>query len=90
MPALHGVGMALKPKEYGEELIGNEYCLSEIPDFQGLLPKAYDASVPVFALLNNEIRETGPILTGLIEKREQFRTQFRSLSDHIVKMMAYA
>src|SRR5262249_44816713 len=36
MPALHGVGMALKPKEYGEELIGNEYCLSEIPDFQGL------------------------------------------------------
>lgn len=75
VPAFAKAGMALRQNEYGP-LVENEYCLSEIPDFQGLLPKAYDAGVPVYALENDEINETGPILAGLIERREQFREQF--------------
>jgi chromosome partitioning protein len=90
VPALQSVHMALAPEQYGHSLMANEYCLSEIPDFQGLLPKAYDAGVPVFALEDEEIRETGPILAGLKEKREQFRQQFQLLSDSIVRTIEYA
>jgi hypothetical protein len=88
-PAFQKTGMALQPNEYGQNLIDSEYCLSEIPDFQGLLPKAYDAGVPVFALNDNEINETGPILTGLLEKREQFNEQFQELGESIVRIIGY-
>jgi len=90
VPALRVSGMALTPEQYGPELIASGYCLSEIPDFQGLLPKAHDAGVPVFAIRDNEIREAGNVLAGMKEKRALFRQQFESLSDLIEEKLAYA
>ena len=90
MPALGTSGMALEPEQYGQALIENGYCLSQIPDFQGLLPKSNDAGVPIFDLLDSEIRETGPVLDGLKEKRELFQDQFEGLCNDIVKLLGYA
>ncbi|MDX0605552.1 AAA family ATPase [Sinorhizobium medicae] len=47
--ALQAAGMALPLQNYAG-LEREHFCLAEIPDFQGLLPKAYEAGVPVFAL----------------------------------------
>lgn len=80
-------GMLLPPAGYPPELISNGYCLSEIPDFQGLLPKAYDAGVPVFELTDDEIRESGPVLEGMRIKRKAFLDQFEELSDKIIKTL---
>jgi hypothetical protein len=89
LPALHGAGMDLTNAQYGN-LTSAGYCLGEIPDFQGLLPKAHDAGVPVFALTDTEIHETGPVLAQLKEKRKVFRDQFTNISKLVIEKTGYA
>lgn len=88
--ALSSADMTLEPDDYGDELIADSYCLSEIPDFQGLLPKSQSAGVPVFELTNAEIHESGVVLEGLQQKREDFRQQFALLSSTIAQIIAHA
>jgi cellulose biosynthesis protein BcsQ len=90
VPSLRPSGMTLTESQYGADFVRGGYCLSEIPDFQGLLPKAHDAGVPVFAIRDNEIREAGNVLTGMKEKRTMFHGQFEELSETIEQKLAYA
>lgn len=87
--ALQAGGMTLQQGDYGTLPVAG-YCLAQIPDFQGLLPKSNDIGVPVFELVDAEIRETGPVLAGLQEKRALFENQFRDISDKLIDMLAYA
>ncbi|OYX50887.1 MAG: chromosome partitioning protein ParA [Sphingomonas sp. 32-66-10] len=87
VPALNLAGMTLEPEVYADH---PDYCLGEIPDFQGLLPKSHDAGVPVFALLDNEIGETGPVLANAIERRDRFHGQFSIISENIVQIISHA
>lgn len=88
--AMEKSGMVFLPEQYGADFIGAQYCLSEIPDFQGLLPKSHQIGVPVFALTDGEIGETGPVLANMKEKRNLFETQFSQMSEKIVALMAHA
>ena len=88
LPALESQGMALPRTSYGMQLVNEGLCLGQIPDFQGLLPKAISAGVPVFDIENEEIGETGPVLAGMVRNRERFLEQFRTLSDKIVELMS--
>lgn len=90
VPAFAAEGMTFKPEEYGPEIIADKYCLSQIPDFQGLLPKSNDAGVPIFDVLDSEIGETGTVLDGFKVKRELFRSQFEELSKKITSTLDYA
>ncbi|WP_165190533.1 ParA family protein [Caulobacter soli] len=82
-------GLTLPDAAYND-ISANGYCLGEIPDFQGLLPKSHDAGVPVFELTDQEIGETGPIFTGFRDKRDSFYGQFESISDSIAVELGYA
>lgn len=82
--------MVLSDDQYGEEFRKSDYCLGEIPDFQGLLPKSYQAGVPVFALADDEIRETGTVLDQMKTKRNTFKDQFSYLGSEIEKLVSYA
>lgn len=84
------VGMTLNSEQYTEAFIESAYCLDEIPDFQGLLPKSYQAGVPVFELLDTEIDETGPVLDQMIKNRNRFAEQFRVLNDKLIELLHYA
>ena len=86
VPALQHAGMTLEPAAY-EPL--PDYCLGEIPDFQGLLPKSHEAGVPVFALRDEEIGETGPVFANAVERRDRFAGQFQSISDRLIRMLEY-
>jgi hypothetical protein len=81
--------MTLALADYGD-LIEARYCLSEIPDFQGLLPKSSDVGVPVFEIQDNEIHETGPVLAGFKTRRDSFRAQFQSIADKLVALLSHA
>ena len=87
--AISTVGMTLSAGEYTKDFIDGGYCLEEIPDFQGLLPKSYQAGVPVFDLLDNEMEATGPILHGMIERRDNFRSKFQSLNSKLISLLAH-
>jgi chromosome partitioning protein len=84
------VGMTLEPEQYTEAFIESGYCLDEIPDFQGLLPKSYQAGVPVFELLDAEINETGPVLDQMIKNRNNFEGKFQGLNKKIIELLSYA
>lgn len=77
------------PTEQYEGVAGDEFCLAEIPDFQGLLPKSHDAGVPVFDLTDGEINETGPVMAGFQEKRAAFKAQFDAIGDKIIAILAH-
>ena len=89
-PALAKAGMTLEPGQYDCASARDGFCLSEIPDFQGLLPKSHVAGVPVFALTDAEINETGPILEGLREKRRLFKEIFERTTAHIEVLLSHA
>lgn len=80
LPSLRESGMAKTDEEYGSGLIENGLCLAAISAFQGLLPKANAAGVPVYALSDDEIGETGAVLEELQKKRRDFNDSFNSFA----------
>lgn len=90
IPALSKARMTFPLEDYSEELRSNGFCLGEIPDFGGLLPKAYDAGVPVFELSDAEIGETGHVLDGMRTKRDQLRSKFGDVSSELLKLLDHA
>lgn len=78
-PTLNNFNMILPTVAYDNAGITADYCIAEIPDFQGLLPKSNDAGVPVFSITDQEIGEAGAVRDGLIQKREVFRTLFQDI-----------
>lgn len=87
-PALHNVGMLLGDEVYRASLIHNGLCLSEIADFQGILPKALAAGVPVYEVSDEEIGETGPVLEQMQANRARFKELFTSLANEIQRLTA--
>jgi hypothetical protein len=86
---LSKAGMTLSEADYGS-IKKDQYCLGEIPDFQGLLPKSHSVGVPVFEIRDDEMRETGPILDGLVEKRNMFGQQFADISTKLINLIDHA
>lgn len=83
--------MLLPLENYEEASIhqNNGFCLQEISDFQSLLPRSYDAGVPIFDLENEELKASGPILEQLKEKRDIFNELFVNFSNQIVGISKY-
>lgn len=90
LPALSKADMTFEAGQYSEQLKAKGYCLDEIPDFGGLLPKANTAGVPVFELTEEEIGETGPVLDGMRTKRDQLRAQFAGVAAEIASLLTHA
>lgn len=87
VPTLCRAGMTFADDIYSAALRTNGYCLAEIPDFGGLLPKANAVGVPVFDLTDDEIAETGPVLDGMKIKRDQLREQLGLVADELAAML---
>jgi cellulose biosynthesis protein BcsQ len=83
------VGMILQPNEYGLDFRESNYCIDEIPDFQGLLPKSHQAGVPVFELSDAEIGETGKVFEQMANNREKFKQKFQAISEKLIALLSY-
>jgi len=90
VPAISKQHMLFDPAAYEQAGIGDDYCLDEVPDFQSLLQRSVDAGVPVFALTDEEIGQTGPVLEGMQKNRERFREKFSTITDMILEVVSYA
>jgi len=82
--------MTLNQHEYSLNFVSERYCLGEIPDFQGLLPKSHQIGVPVYELLDAEIRETGTVLDDMKNNRERFKNEFESINEKLISLLTYA
>jgi cellulose biosynthesis protein BcsQ len=89
-PSLDKVFMTLSLENYQEAnvLSDNGFCLQEISDFQSLLPRSYDAGVPVFDLADEQLKVSGPVLKQLKEKRNEYKQLFETLAWQIERLMS--
>lgn len=89
VPALHKAGMTFRANEYGD-IAEDKYCLGQISDFQGLLPKSNEAGVPVFAIKDSEIKESGPVLLTAKTNRDKFKNQFEMIAAKVNTLLNHA
>jgi chromosome partitioning protein len=90
IPALRLKNMVFDASIYTNAGISVDLCLSEIPDFQGLLPKANDIGVPEFAMEDNELGEVGAVRDAMIVKRDAFYELFKIISKQVTSICDYA
>ena len=90
VPAIKPMGMMFDDAIYQQCQIPDDYCLAEISDFQGLLPKAHSIGVPIFEITDEEIGERGPVLEQMVGKRNDFNGMFSTIADKIISLADYA
>lgn len=82
IPNLRVADMLIESNRYQDQ----DFCLEEIPDFGGLLPKSFEAGVPVYALGDEDINETGIVLDGLKSKSKDLNDKITSMATKIKVM----
>ena len=82
VPKLSVANMLISPNKY----LDQDFCLEEIPDFGGLLPKSFEAGVPVYALGDEDINQTGIILDNLKSKSKDLNDKITSMATKIKVM----
>nr|WP_256703208.1 AAA family ATPase [Burkholderia ubonensis] len=87
-PALKNAGLTLLDNDYPGALRNDGFCLEEIPDFGALLPRSHEAGVPVFALRDDELGASGPVLANMITKRGQIHEQLASVAQTLQDLMS--
>ncbi len=90
VPAMKKHNMLFEPDIYAKAHIQADFCVAEIPDFQTILQKATNANVPVFAIQDNQIQESGVVLEQLQNKRAEYNTLFEKIANQIITVAQYA
>lgn len=92
VPALAKHGAAFLPETYqvaGVD-VAKGYCLAEISDFNSLITASQNYQTPVFALDQSMLGHVGTVLAQDIVKRDEFKTVFEKLADHVIAIAKYA
>ncbi|MDD2905683.1 MAG: AAA family ATPase [Sulfurimonas sp.] len=84
------LNMVFDRETYSAASIPVDFCIAEIPDFQGLLPKAYESGVPVFAIDDDEIHESGTVQTEMKTKRDRFYQEFETIAKQLIIVKNHA
>ena len=82
VPALKKENMLFDDAKY----VFDDYCLCEIKDFASLGQKSQEYNVPVYALTDEEIGQSGVILEQLKDSRNKFNRQFNELAHFIINL----
>ncbi len=82
--SLFEAGMMLSQDKYQE----HDFCLARIPDFQTLNSSYQTYGIPIFALSDDQLRYSGPILDQYQKMRERFHTIFSDFADRVIDVTA--
>ena len=89
-PSFKEAGMTFPSDAYREAEIDEFKALTEIKDFQGLSPKSHKHNVPVFALSDEELENSGVARDTDKKNMETFRRLYQEACDKIIKLLNYA
>ena len=64
-----------------------DHCLAEISEFGSLLQKAHAAGIPVFALDQTTIHESGNVLDQMLKSRDRFDELFTKIASVIMELL---
>lgn len=84
VPALSKSDMVLPEDMYS--MLGEEYCLASIPDFNSLIAKSQTYRTPVFALSDEQLDQAGSVLLATRKSQQNFRRIFSKMADNIIQL----
>ena len=85
VPALERIGMAFPAEQY-QTIEAGDYCLATIPDFNSLIAKSQENQTPVFALTEEQIKQSGVVLEQTISQRDSFHAIFSNLANNVIHL----
>lgn len=90
VPALRDCGMLMGPEAYAS--INQEISkpLLQMSDFNGLIALSQRHNVPIFALTDAQLEQTGIVLERTKKSMIQFRELFSEAAEKIIKLTEYA
>jgi len=92
VPALNGIGCVIEKAKVQSVLSQGlqAYDLAHVPDFNSLIAISQQLSKPIFALTDDEIKETGKVFghaeQTMLTSRDNFDKIFKALGDRIVAL----
>lgn len=93
IPALRRASMLFEESDYAEAKIPLDFCIAEIPDFQGMIHKSYAIGKPVFILTDSEIRDSfddkrnltvGNLFENYVKMRDKYKEDFEKIANQII------
>lgn len=84
IPALSPINMSIDQGAFSANVAADEpFNLANISDFNSLIAQSQKHNVPVFALTDAQIEQSGTILENMGESRDGFRRSFAQLATEI-------
>ncbi len=88
IPNLKNSDMMLLDSAYQEQGMSGSLCLTKIPDFNSLIAISQQHQTPVYALTNQQLKQSGVILEITKNKQEELKKTFSDLADKIIVLSA--
>ena len=86
VPALDKSGMTLTSEQY--EAAGlHDYCLETIPDFNSLIARSQETQTPVFDLSDEQLRQSGTVLSQTKKSQERFKKIFTKIAKRVIQLI---
>ena len=84
IPSLDPINMAISQSVFMENSSTDEpYNLANVADFNSLIAQSQKFNVPVFALTDDQLEQTGVIEANMKESRDNFRGVFEQLATEL-------
>ncbi|SHM31009.1 ParA family protein [Vreelandella subglaciescola] len=88
IPALDSIGMTITNDEFAQYSRTDEpYNLANVADFNSLIAQSQKFNVPIFALSDEQLEQSGVILDNMKESRDNFNEVFENLADELHQIM---
>jgi chromosome partitioning protein len=88
IPALTPIGMSIDENSFLASIATDEpFNLANIPDFNSLIAQSQQHNVPVFALSDEQIEQSGTVLENMSESRDRFRETFSKLARVVCQLV---
>lgn len=84
IPALKPLNMSIELGTFKECINGSDpFNLANVPDFNSLIAQSQKHNVPIFALTDKQIEQSGVILEKMKESRDGFENLFSNMATEI-------
>lgn len=90
VPALDACGMMMAPEAYTSIGVEPGEPLLQMSDFNGLIALSQKHKVPVYALSDEQLEQTGIVLERTKKSMEKFGALFSEAADRIIALTDYA
>ena len=88
IPALSPIEMTVDLGDFQRCVSGDEpYNLANVADFNSLIAQSQRYNVPVFALSDSQIEQSGKVLETMKESRDKFQKVFSTLASEIHELV---